>query len=70
MADKSGIIHAMNTQDTEEITLPCKDKVAFEARKEAEAAGLAADWQYGATLKAYKCRFCELWHLATKYNQE
>jgi hypothetical protein len=51
----------------DEQKLPCWEKVVFDTKKEAEAAGLAADWQHGATLMAYKCRHCHLWHLATKY---
>jgi hypothetical protein len=53
--------------DNVETKLPCADKVVFDTKKEAESAGLAADWQHGATLKAYKCRHCGLWHLATSY---
>ncbi len=50
--------------DDEQI-LPCWEKVVFDTKTEATAAGLAADWQHGSTLKAYKCRHCGLWHLAT-----
>lgn len=46
--------------------LPCADKLAFDTAKEANAAGAAADWQYGASLKAYKCRHCHLWHLSSQ----
>lgn len=49
----------------DEHTLPCADKVAFDTQAEAAAAGLAADWQHGASLKAYKCKHCHLWHLAS-----
>ncbi|MBA3758440.1 hypothetical protein H0X10_02300, partial [Candidatus Saccharibacteria bacterium] len=49
---------------SEELKLPCADKSVFDTKKEATAAGLAADWQHGATLKAYKCNHCHLWHLA------
>ena len=52
-----------------EIKLPCADKVTFETKKEAAAAGLAADWQHGATLKAYHCTYCGLWHLSSSYNE-
>jgi hypothetical protein len=53
----------------DENKLPCADKVAFDTKKEAESAGLAADWQHGATLKPYKCTHCQLWHLATSYKK-
>lgn len=52
--------------DNEELKLPCYEKVAFDTKNEAAAAGLAADWQHGATLKPYKCNHCQLWHLASK----
>lgn len=46
--------------------LPCVGKMVFDTRKDAQSTGLAADWQYGAALKAYKCRFCHLWHLSSQ----
>lgn len=46
--------------------LPCHEKMAFDTQKEADAVGTAAEWQYGGALKAYKCRYCHLWHLATR----
>lgn len=54
----------------EEAKLPCAEKSVFDTKKEADSAGLAADWQHGATLKAYKCRYCGLWHLATDYKNK
>jgi len=53
--------------DDQDKKLPCSEKVAFDTKKEASSAGLAADWQHGATLKAYNCKHCDLWHLATDY---
>jgi hypothetical protein len=55
-----------NDDGSSEIKLPCAEKAVFDTQKEAASAGLAADWQHGATLKAYKCKHCSLWHLATK----
>lgn len=52
-----------DTQDPP--VLPCAEKMSFDTRLEADAAGTAAEWQYGGALKAYKCRHCHLWHLAT-----
>jgi len=46
-------------------TLACADKLAFDSRQAAEAAALAADWQHGISLHAYKCRHCQLWHLSS-----
>ena len=46
--------------------LPCADKMAFDTQAEAEAAGLAAEWQHGGALKAYRCTHCQLWHLSSK----
>lgn len=45
--------------------LPCAKKLSFDSRAEAEGAAAAADWHYGSKLKVYKCRHCQLWHLAT-----
>ena len=45
--------------------LPCAEKLTFDTKEMAQAAGAAADWQYGASLKAYKCRYCDLWHLSS-----
>lgn len=49
----------------ESTQLLCAEKMAFDTKREAEAAGTAAEWQHGGALKAYKCRHCHLWHLAT-----
>lgn len=53
-------------KDDEENKLPCYEKVSFDTKNEAAAAGLAADWQHGATLRPYKCVHCNLWHLTTQ----
>ncbi len=47
--------------------LPCVDKMAFDTRRQAEAAATVLRWQRGTKLKAYACRHCSLWHLATDY---
>jgi hypothetical protein len=47
--------------------LPCNEKMAFDTRKQAEAAATVALYQYGAKLKAYRCRYCGLWHLSSDY---
>lgn len=48
--------------------LPCSEKLAFDTKKQAEAAALTANYQHGAQLKVYKCRHCNLWHLSSDYN--
>lgn len=45
--------------------LPCEDKMSFDTQKEAESAALAAEWQHGGRLKAYRCKHCGLWHLSS-----
>ncbi len=47
-------------------SLPCAEKMVFDTKKDAEATALAADWQHGASLKAYQCRHCGLWHLSSQ----
>jgi hypothetical protein len=50
---------------TEEQVLPCKDKLAFDTQKQAQAAAMTALYQHGTKLKTYLCRHCELWHLSS-----
>ena len=45
--------------------LPCSDKIAFDTRREANAAANVAEYQYGNKLRSYRCRHCDLWHLAS-----
>jgi len=53
--------------DDQETQLPCSDKLAFSTQKEAETAAIVAAHQYGSVLKAYRCRYCDLWHLSSNY---
>lgn len=46
--------------------LPCAEKMVFDDQKDAQSTALAADWQHGASLKAYQCRYCHLWHLSSQ----
>lgn len=46
--------------------LPCAEKMVFDTQREAESTALAADWQHGASLRPYKCRHCNLWHLSSQ----
>lgn len=46
--------------------LPCADKLVFDTQTQAKATALTSKWRYGGKpLKTYKCRYCELWHLAS-----
>ena len=54
----------------EPATPACQDKLAFSTQKEAWAAATVARFQYGGgtRLKAYRCKHCDLWHLASKFD--
>jgi hypothetical protein len=52
----------------EEVILPCADKLSFDSIAAAQATGTVSKWRYGSKLKAYKCRFCRLYHLSTAYD--
>ena len=51
----------------ETIYLPCSEKLTFDTQKQAATAALVASHQHGSKLKVYKCRYCNLWHLASNY---
>lgn len=50
-----------------DIQKPCVEKLAFDTKKAAEATAVVASYQHGTQLKAYVCRYCGLWHLASFY---
>lgn len=50
---------------SDEDTLPCVDKMAFDSEKEARIAAMVAKFQHGTELKVYRCKYCGLWHLAS-----
>ena len=52
----------------DDASLPCKDKIAFDSKKDALGAKALAKHRYGNSLVVYKCKYCLLWHLATNYN--
>ena len=52
--------------ETELALLPCADKLAFDTAKQAETAATKSKWDYGTELKVYKCKHCQLWHLASR----
>jgi hypothetical protein len=45
----------------------CREKVVFNTQAEANAAGVAAKYRYGTKLKSYRCKDCNMWHLASKF---
>lgn len=45
--------------------LPCADKLSFDTEKLAKATAVVANHQRGQRLKPYKCKHCDLWHLAS-----
>lgn len=49
----------------EEAVLPCKDKLVFDTKQQAETTAVVVDWQHGTKVHAYKCRHCHLWHLSS-----
>lgn len=49
----------------EEPKLPCSGKMAFNSRKEAKGVAVSAQWHHGGELKVYRCKYCQLWHLAS-----
>jgi len=51
----------------EDAPLPCSEKLAFDTRRQAEAAAAVARYQHGTVLQAYLCRHCGLWHLSSNY---
>ncbi|HEX5395301.1 MAG TPA: hypothetical protein VFW52_03065 [Candidatus Saccharimonadales bacterium] len=50
---------------TETDKLPCADKLAFDSKSEAEAEARVVRWRHGNALRAYRCRYCGLWHLSS-----
>ena len=47
--------------------LPCAGKLAFDTKQQAEGSGVVAAWRHGTKMKAYQCKYCNLWHLASQY---
>ena len=56
----------MTNTINDEIKLPCADKLAFDTSTQAMGSAVAIKWQRGTKLKTYKCKYCQLWHLASK----
>ncbi|CAN5452207.1 hypothetical protein BH10PAT3_BH10PAT3_5830 [soil metagenome] len=47
--------------------LPCAEKLAFDTKKQADAAAVVANYQHDTKLGTYKCHYCGLWHLKSIY---
>jgi hypothetical protein len=45
----------------------CVDKMSFDTKKEAENTAVIVEHQRGTKLRVYKCRQCQLWHMASNY---
>ena len=57
--------------NSEEQPLVCAQKLAFATQKEATTAATVAQFQHGGVeLKTYKCRHCNLWHLASHHETD
>lgn len=44
--------------------------MTFDSKTEAENASTVAEYQRGSKLRVYKCKDCDLWHLATDYGEK
>ncbi len=49
----------------EKVELPCNEKLVFNTKAAAEGAAVYAEHLHGTKLKVYKCKHCNLWHLAS-----
>lgn len=64
------MIRKMNEENIQWSDLPCRDKLAFATREQAEAVATVNAYRYGGKLHAYICRFCHLWHLSSRADDE
>jgi len=55
----------MYDDSQEPMTLPCADKLVFDTERQAAAAANVAEYQHGANVRPYVCRYCGLWHLSS-----
>ncbi len=53
-----------------ELALPCVDKMAFDSERQALDTALTSKHWYGSKLKAYLCKYCHLWHLASIQHED
>jgi hypothetical protein len=47
--------------------LPCEGKLAFDTKEQANATASVTAYHRGTRLKAYRCKHCGLWHLASNH---
>jgi hypothetical protein len=47
--------------------LSCNEKMSFDSKSEAENTVVVVEHQRGTKLRVYKCRQCQLWHMASDY---
>jgi hypothetical protein len=50
---------------SDEVLLPCAEKLAFDTPAAARATATISQWRYGSKLKVYKCHYCHLYHLSS-----
>lgn len=50
---------------SDEPVLPCAGKLVFETASEAQTTATVTFFQRGIKLKAYRCKYCGLWHLSS-----
>lgn len=55
----------MEASDDADLQLPCASKLAFDTIKEARVIKLLSEQRYHSKLKAYRCPYCHLFHLAS-----
>jgi hypothetical protein len=60
------IFESSEDREARERKEKCFDKLTWRSREEAVAAAAYARWQYGGerVLTPYRCKFCNMWHLA------
>jgi hypothetical protein len=56
--------------DDQSDALPCAEKLAFDTKKQANAIASVAMYRYGTKVYAYRCSYCELWHLASHQSED
>lgn len=57
----------MNIEPVDTAPLPCAEKLAFDTKDAAQASAVVVRYQHDTKVKPYKCRYCQLWHLASDY---
>jgi hypothetical protein len=50
--------------------LPCKDKLVFDTKLQADATATVTRHYHGTVVRSYRCRYCQLWHLSSSSYEE